>query len=137
MGVGTLLMFRWELDQTGSLEAARTVALTTMVLFQAFQAFNARSETRSVFRMSPLTNPFLLASVVGALAIHAAALYLPPTQFVLRVVPIDLEAWARIILVASSLVVAMEIHKAVRRRWPYGGASAELATSARPEAVGA
>ncbi len=137
MGVGTLLMFRWELDVTGSLEAARTVALTTMVLFQAFQAFNARSETRSVFRMSPRTNPFLLASVVGALAIHAAALYLPPTQFILRVEPIDLEAWARIILVASTLVVAMEIHKAVRRRWPYGGRSAELATSARPEVAGA
>jgi Ca2+-transporting ATPase len=87
--------------------------------------------------MSPRTNPFLLASVVGALAIHAAALYLPPTQFILRVEPIDLEAWARIILVASTLVVAMEIHKAVRRRWPYGGRSAELATSARPEVAGA
>jgi len=137
MGVGTLLMFRWELDQTGSLEAARTVALTTMVLFQAFQAFNARSETRSVLRMSPLTNPFLLASVVGALTIHAAALYLPPTQLILRVVPIDIEAWARIVLVAATLVVAMEIHKAVRRRWPYGGREAQIATSARPETAGA
>jgi Ca2+-transporting ATPase len=90
-----------------------------MVLFQAFQAFNARSDTRSVFRMNPLGNPFLLAAVMFALAIHAGALYFGPTQFVLRVVPIDGDAWLRMLGVAATLVVAMELHKAVRRRWPY------------------
>jgi magnesium-transporting ATPase (P-type) len=120
MGIGTLAMFRWELDDTGSLAAAQTVALTTMVLFQAFQAGNARSEHRSLFRMSPWSNPFLFVSVIAALSIHVLALYLPPTQFILRVEPIALEAWFRIVLVASTLLVAMEVHKAVRRRWPKG-----------------
>jgi magnesium-transporting ATPase (P-type) len=118
MGIGTLAMFRWELDATGSLPAAQTVALTTMVLFQMFQAGNARSEHRSLFRMSPWSNPFLFVSVIAALVIHAGALYLPPTQFVLRVEPIALDTWVRIFLVASTLLVAMEIHKAIRRRWP-------------------
>lgn len=121
MGIGTLAMFRWELDTTGSLAAAQTVALSTMVIFQMFQAGNARSDTRSLFRMSPVSNPFLFVSVVAALAIHVAALYLPPTQFILRVEPITLEAWVRIFLVASTLLVAMETHKAVRRRWPFRG----------------
>jgi magnesium-transporting ATPase (P-type) len=121
MGIGTLAMFRWELDTTGSLSSAQTVALSTMVIFQMFQAGNARSDTRSLFRMNPLGNPFLFASVVAALAIHVAALYLGPTQLILRVEPIAVEAWIRIFLVASTLLVAMEAHKAVRRRWPYGG----------------
>jgi Ca2+-transporting ATPase len=135
IGVGTLLMFRWELDRTGSEEAARTVALTTMVLFQAFQAFNARSDTRSVFRMNPLGNPFLLAAVLGALAIHAGALYFGPTQFVLRVVPIDGETWLRMLGVAVTLVVAMELHKAVRRRWPYDDAEVPAAPLRRGPAA--
>jgi magnesium-transporting ATPase (P-type) len=118
LAVGTLLLFRWELDRTGSLIQAQTVALTTMVVFQAFQAGNARSDTRSLFRMSPFSNPFLFISTVAAMAVHIGALYFPPTQFVLRVEPIDLDAWLRIVLTASTILVAVELHKFLRRRWP-------------------
>jgi Ca2+-transporting ATPase len=119
MAAGTLFLFRWELDQTGSLELAQTVALTTMVLFQNFHIGNARSEHRSVFRLSPVSNPFLLVSVAAALLMHAAALYLPPTQFILRLEPVELEAWVRMVLVAATIVAAMELHK-----WVRGGPAA-------------
>jgi Ca2+-transporting ATPase len=118
MAGGTFAMFTWELDRTGSIELAQTVALMTMVVYQMFHAGNSRSVTRSVFRMSPFSNPFLLIAVVGAFAISAVALYLPVTQLILRVEPIEIDAWLRIILVASSIIVAMEAHKALRRRWP-------------------
>ncbi len=116
MAAGTLLMFRWSLDTTGSLGQAQTVALTTLVLFQVFQAGNARSERRSVFQVNPLSNPFLFLGTGAALALHVAALYLPPTQYVLRIEPIDLGTWIRIVGVAASILVAMEAHKAVQRR---------------------
>jgi Ca2+-transporting ATPase len=57
----------------------------------------------------------LFAATTVALAIHIGALYLGPTQYVLRVEPIDLEAWIRIVIVASSVLVASELHKLVRR----------------------
>ena len=116
MGAGMLLMFRWELDSTGSLIKAQTVALTTMVVFQVFQAGNSRSETESVFHRSPFSNKLLLVATIAALGIHIAALYLPPTQYVLRVEPIGLTAWLRIVVIATSILVAMEIHKALRRQ---------------------
>ena len=47
-----------------------------------------------------------------------AALYLPLTQEVLGVEPISLAAWMRAVAVASTILVVVEIHKAVRRRWP-------------------
>ncbi|MDZ7676078.1 MAG: HAD-IC family P-type ATPase [Acidimicrobiales bacterium] len=115
MGAGVLVMFRWELDATGSLVQAQTLALTTMVVFQVFQAGNARSETESVFRRSPFSNRFLLLATAAAISIHVVALYLPPTQFVLRVEPIDPADWVRIVVVAASILVAMELHKALRR----------------------
>ncbi|HEX6419005.1 MAG TPA: HAD-IC family P-type ATPase, partial [Acidimicrobiales bacterium] len=40
MAAGTLVMFRWELDSSDSLTSARSVALTTLVVFQVFQAGN-------------------------------------------------------------------------------------------------
>jgi Ca2+-transporting ATPase len=113
--VGTLALFRAELDRTGSLTHAQTVALTTLVIFEMFQAGNARSERRSLFRLSPISNPFLFIATVAAVGIHVAALYLPLTQFVLRVAPIPLDVWWRIIAVAASILVVVELHKWLRR----------------------
>jgi Ca2+-transporting ATPase len=66
--------------------------------------------------MSPFANPFLLVATAGAVAIHAASLYWAPTQYVLRVAPVDAAAWGRMTLVASTVIVAVELHKLVGRR---------------------
>ena len=115
MAAGTLLMFRWELGQSDSIEQARTVALTTMVLFQSVHVGNARSERLSAFAKSPFSNPFLFIATVAALLVHVGALYFPPAQFVLRVEPLGLGEWVRMAAVSLSVIVAVEIHKAVRR----------------------
>jgi magnesium-transporting ATPase (P-type) len=104
-----------ELDRTDSLVHAQTVALTTMVVFQVFQAGNSRSESESILRRSPWSNRFLFLATVAALSIHIAALYLPPTQYVLRVEPIEPGTWLQIVAVAATILVAMELHKLVRR----------------------
>ncbi|KUP95349.1 cation-translocating P-type ATPase [Thermobifida cellulosilytica] len=115
MAAGTLAMFWWEWERSGSLTAAQTVALTTMVVFMAFQAGNARSATRSLLRMPPRHNPFLAVATLGAFALHVAALYFPPTQVLLRVEPMDPAAWWRLAAVAAGVLVVVEIEKAVRR----------------------
>jgi cation-transporting ATPase F len=115
MATGTLALFRWELDQTGSLTRAQTVALTTMVLFQVFHVGNCRSDYVSVFKQSPFSNPFLFVATAAALIIHVGALYFSPTQLVLRIEFIEMEAWGRIVAVAATIVVAIEVHKMVRR----------------------
>jgi calcium-translocating P-type ATPase len=116
MAAGTLLLFRWELDHGSSITRAQTMALTVMVIFQAFHVGNCRSEYVSVFRRSPFSNPFLFVATAAAVLLHVGALYFGPAQFVLRVEPLELEAWPRIILVASTIIVAIEIHKLIRRR---------------------
>ncbi len=120
MAAGALMMFRWQLDRDGSLLAAQSVALTTLVVFNIFQAGNARTENRSLFTINPFANPFLFWATLGAVVLHVGALYLPPTQYVLGIEPISGGAWIRAIIVASSVLVAVEAHKAVRRRWPLG-----------------
>jgi Ca2+-transporting ATPase len=116
MAAGTLLLFWWELGASGELGHARTVALTTMVLFQVFHVGNCRSEQRSAFALSPWSNPFLFVTTAAALLVHVAALYVPPTQFLLRVEPLPLDAWAPMVVVAAAIIVAMEIHKLLGRR---------------------
>ncbi len=73
MALGTLFLFHWEMEETGSIERARTVALTTLALYSNFHVGNARSDRASVFRRSPFSNPFLVFAVLLALATHVGA----------------------------------------------------------------
>jgi len=114
IAIAGLWLFHYEYELTGSLARAQTVALTTVVLFQNFHVGNSRSEFRSAFLLSPLRNPFLLIAAITATTVHALALYIPFTQFILRVEPIELEAWLRSVLVALSVVVVVELHKWIR-----------------------
>jgi magnesium-transporting ATPase (P-type) len=125
MAAGTLALFRWQLDRSNddtdaALTLAQTTALTVMVIYMAFHAGNSRSETRSLFRLNPLSNPFLFGATTLAVGIHVGALYWGPTQFVLRVEPLDLDTWIRILLLSTTIIVAMEIDKAIRRRASRG-----------------
>ena len=117
IGAGTLFLFEWARRQPDyTLEQPRTVALSALVVFQALHPFSSRSELRSVFQMSPISNRFLVLAQLGALAVHVGALYLGFTQFVLRVEPIPLDAWLWIVAVSLSVLVAVEIDKLVRRQ---------------------
>lgn len=115
LAVGTLLLFLLEVHSDASLEQARTVALTTMVFFQVFHVANSRSEHLSAFAKSPFSNRFLLVGTTVAVLVHVAALYLPPTQYILRVEPLDLWTWAKMVATASSVILAVELHKLLRR----------------------
>lgn len=126
MAAGTLYLFWWSLQQTGDLGQAQTAALTTMVIFQMFHVGNCRSESRSIFVVNPLANPFLFAATAAAFLVHLGALHWTWSQFVLRVEPLELTTWIRIVVVASSILVAMECHKLVRSR---RGTSLPLARS--------
>jgi Ca2+-transporting ATPase len=99
-----------------SLEKARTVAVTTMVFFQFFQAWNSRSELESVFRISPMSNPFLFYSMIAAFLAQLAVIYVPALQWIFRTEPISVNEWIRIFVVASSVIIAVEVDKAIRRR---------------------
>ncbi len=116
MAAGTLFLFLVERASGTSLEEARTIALTTMVVFQVVHVGNCRSEHRSLFAKSPFSNPLLFAGTAAALALHVGALYFGPTQAALRVEPLDLATWAEILAVALTVSVAVELHKRFRRR---------------------
>lgn len=118
MAIGTLAVFQWQLTTGAGLQTARTAALTTMVMFQAFHVGNARSETISAFRLSPLRNVFLVLSQTAALGIHAAVLSMPFMQTVLRVQPVSPSVWMTAVAVGSTVLIVGEIHKLLRRPRP-------------------
>ena len=114
MAAGSLWLFTWAIDAGLSDDAQRGAALTTFVVAMALHAFNARSERRSIVATDPRTNPLLLGAVIGALVIHVGALHWGPTQTLLRIAPVGLEAWGRMLVVGLAVVAVSEVHKLAR-----------------------
>jgi Ca2+-transporting ATPase len=115
ISAGVIFNFVQALDDGVSLERARTIAVTTMVLFQFFQAWNSRSELQSVFTIIPLSNPFLFYSMVAAFLAQLAVVYVPAFQWIFRTEALALSDWLQIVMVSLTVVIAVEVDKAVRR----------------------
>jgi cation-transporting P-type ATPase F len=111
MAAGTLGMFMWERNAGATLEYARVAALTTLVAFQIVHVFNSRSEQRSAFRKNPLSNKFLFIGTVASFAIHLGAMYFGPTEALLRLEPLTADTWLRLVPVALSILLVVELHK--------------------------
>jgi magnesium-transporting ATPase (P-type) len=97
-------------------ETARNELLLLMVLLQNVDAFNARSETRSAFRVPLANNPLLAAGVGSALTLHLVAMHVPLMQRVLDVGPLTATEWFVLPAVALTLLAVMELHKIGWRR---------------------
>ena len=107
--------FTQALRSGATLEQARTVAVTTMVFSQFFQAWNSRSETESVFGLNPLSNPILFYSMIAAFFAQLAVLYVPALQWVFRTVPLSAAEWQQIVAVSCSVLIVVELDKWLRR----------------------
>jgi Ca2+-transporting ATPase len=84
------LVLGWTVDPA----VARSVCVTSIVLFELALAFQVRSETRHVFSQgweALTSNPFLLVAVVASFLLQMGALYFPPLSGVLKMTPLSLE----------------------------------------------
>ncbi|WP_420824614.1 cation-transporting P-type ATPase [Thiorhodococcus mannitoliphagus] len=115
---GTFGLFLWELEQGASIEAARTVAVNTLVMFEIFYLFNSRYIHAPVLsREGLLGNPYVLVAVGLLLVFQIAFTYLSPLQALFGTAAIDPLVWGRIVLVASTVLFIVEAEKAVTRRF--------------------
>jgi Ca2+-transporting ATPase len=110
MAAGTLALF-WYSQKSGGLSYARTVAFTTMVAFQWFQAFNARATYRSVFSIGLFTNRWVLMGVGVAVFLQIGVVQSPIGQLLFGTTALSLADWLLIVLVSSSIWVADELFK--------------------------
>lgn len=119
MAAGTLLALDASLpggliEGGGSMRYGQTIAFTTLMLFQLFNVFNARSDERSALT-GLFSNPWLGAAVAVSLALHVAVIYLPFLQQAFSTEALTGSDWVRCALVASSVVWLRELGKAVTR----------------------
>ena len=119
MAVGTLFVLDSSLPGglvrgSGSLRYAQTMAFTTLMMFQLFNVFNARSDETSAFK-GLFTNHWLWAGVAFSTALHLAVLYTPFLQQAFSTTSLSASDWLRCGIVASSVLWLRELSKTVTR----------------------
>jgi Ca2+-transporting ATPase len=100
---------------TGTLPYARTLAFTTLMLFQLFNVFNSRSDERSAVH-GLFTNRWVWGAVALSLLLHVLVVYVPFLQGAFQTVGLSLGDWLRCLLVASSVLWLRELSKLWARR---------------------
>ena len=117
MAAGTLYVLDASLpgglvEGTGTLGRAQTMAFTTLMLFQLFNVFNARSDEDSAFR-GMLRNRWLWAAVALSVVLQLAVLSIPFLQRAFSTESLSASDWLRCTLVASSVLWLRELTKLI------------------------
>jgi P-type Ca2+ transporter type 2C len=128
MSIGIFLVFNWAHSRM-DIGEARTMAFCTMVMFEWFRAFNARTDEYTIFKKGLFSNRWLLMSISVAVLLQVAVVYVPFLQAAFGTVPIGIEKWGIAILPGAGLFCLEEIRKIVFPRlfssgkWVPGGHS--------------
>jgi len=113
----TFLVFHWELGRGSTLETARTAAVNTIVVGEAFYLLNVRRYTEHAFRLETFRGNPVVLLVLGILVfLQLLFTYAPPMQHLFRSVALDATSWAVILGMGVLLFLAVELEKAWLRR---------------------
>jgi len=89
------------------IEKSRTMAFSTMVIFEIFLVFNCRSEIRGVFRMSPINNKWLLLAAASSIIMQVAVVQTSVLEEVFETVPLSVGDWMLVFGLSSAAFLIM------------------------------
>ncbi|MBI4894474.1 MAG: HAD-IC family P-type ATPase [Candidatus Aenigmarchaeota archaeon] len=114
----TMAAFMIALPQ--GIEKSRTMAFSTMVIFEIFLVFNCRSETRGVFRMNPINNKWLLLAAASSIILQVAVVQTSVLEEVFETVPLTIEDWVMVFGLSSVafLIVPEVFDREIFRKKP-------------------
>ena len=110
MMVGTVGIFWMNLE--GGLNHARTLAFTTLVMFQMFNIFNSRAE-RSILTdtHSIYNNKSLLLAILGSISLQVLIVHWSVLQTYFETVGLSAMDWVTAVLIGSSVILVIELKK--------------------------
>lgn len=118
MMFGALFLFQKYFES--DIAKAWTISLTALAVFQWFNAWNCRSESKSFFQMDFFSNKYLLGATAIVISLQMLAVYNPFFQRFLHTVPLTLSEWVMIVAIATSILLVEELRKFFYRRSNVG-----------------
>jgi Ca2+-transporting ATPase len=107
MCIGTLGVFWWGLGV--SIEKARTLAFTTLVIYEMFNVINCRSLKYSMFKIGVFSNRKLIYAIAASIILQLLVIYVPAIQIGFKTVALGLLDWVVIVAVSSTVLIISQL----------------------------
>ncbi|MFP4332673.1 MAG: cation-transporting P-type ATPase [Campylobacterales bacterium] len=99
----------------GSIEQARSAAVTLFIVGQTFYLFNCRSMSLSMFKLGLFSNRWLLVGVLAMILSQLLFIYTPLMNTLFGTAPIGLSEWVLIFIGSVIIYSVVEIEKRLWR----------------------
>ncbi|KOU58144.1 metal ABC transporter ATPase [Streptomyces sp. MMG1533] len=123
MALGTVGLLALTRPSVGT-DTALTMAFTTFVLYQLFNALNARADNGPLLGRHQFRNRTLWLCLAGVLCVQVVAVHLPWARAVFGTVPLTAAQWLLCLATASTVLLAELALRAVGSRPPKAGTEA-------------
>lgn len=105
-------LYAWLLQKTnGDMETARSVMFAAVGIDSLLYVFAIKSFRRTIFRINPFSNLWLVLGVAIGFGLMLLVLLFPPLQRAFEVVPLHLNDWILLLTMGVLKLVAIELTK--------------------------
>lgn len=116
-----LLNGGWQWGETLAKDSAiylesSSMAFALLVLIQMVNAYNARSEEKSIFKVGFFNNLYLMGAVMISMIIVVGVVEIPLLQKLLHTAHLSLSQWITVIIGAFGILIVEEGRKALKRK---------------------
>ena len=114
MMAGALGLFLWEIERGASIETARTMAVSAVVVAEMFYLLNSRYILRSVLSIEGLFgNRYVVIAIAACALLQLAFVYAQPLQAVFASTALSAGEWTRVVMAGLLVFVVAEFEKGV------------------------
>ena len=114
MMAGALGLFLWEIEHGASIETARTMAVSAVVVAEMFYLLNSRYILRSVLSIEGLFgNRYVVIAIAACALLQLAFIYAEPLQAVFASTALSAGEWMRVVMAGLLVFVVAEFEKGV------------------------
>ena len=119
MMLGAMGLFLWELDRGQSIETARTIAVSVVVVVEIFYLLNCRHLYRSSFSLEGIFgNLYALMAIFAFASMQLLITYVPLLQKIFGMTELSAGEWLRVLAIGMLIFFVTEGEKAFQR-WRY------------------
>jgi Ca2+-transporting ATPase len=110
--LGCIALYLWEIVmKQGGIEKAQTMAFVTLIMFELFHVFNAKSWEESAFTTKSVKNVLLNAGVIYSLLFTFLVVYYPPLQRIFNTVALGPSEVIMILVITFIILMYNEVQK--------------------------
>ena len=111
--LSALIIFLWEFKTSGDIQKARTLALTTDILFEMFFVFTCKSE-KSLLKIDIFNNKYLIGAVLITITLQILVIY-SPLNAIFELTALSVKDWIKVLLFSISGIVFFEAKKLIKK----------------------